>query len=406
MSSNESWEVFLAEHFPGYLLPEAQRRALPEDAAACFLARLGGGPRQLFLLRAASVVATHADAIRAYALEALPALAAHLPARTEIERRTSAGELRGRLDVPATIRLRLAGRPTDLAARAPRPRRDRPEDVLAKAVAIRLCEVIRELSAAGVLGNAGWGSTVSPCAAALAHTLDTSALRDVPDLPIDPRHEEAARASPHPAHALAADLHRALREGLDDPDPRLIARVVAEGALAPLANHTRFEIAVLLRLLQSILARRPDLALHRTIVTPGRRAVAEIASASGARLAFHYDQAYLDPGPYDAGLRRYFNQRGRLRPDITVVIDTEDGRSRAVLVEAKLSADPDYLAQSYRDAIVYRAEYGDALAGWPKVILVTAAPIRSDPSREDEVIAVGWDRWAPGEVIEALLEGV
>jgi hypothetical protein len=404
MSAGASWEAFLAEHFPGYLLPEAYRRALPEGAAERFLARLGGGPRQLFLLRAASVIAAHADAIRDFALVRLPALRAHLPARAEHVRRVCAGELRGRLDVPATLRLRWAGRPAEIASRVPRPQRDRPEDTLVEAVAGRLFDVLRELRTAGVLGRSGWGVAVAPCAAALALALDTAPARAARRVPIDARHEEAARASPHPAHTLGARLHRALREGLDDPDPRRIARVVAEGALAPLADHTRFEIAVLLRLVQALAARRPGFALRRSIVVSGRRAVAEL-EGEGARIGVHYDQACLDPGPYDAGLRRYFGQRGRLRPDITVTVETKEGISRAALIEAKLSVDPDYLAQGFRDAIVYRAEYGGALGGWPKVILVTAAPRASAPHRDDDVIAVGWDQWVPDEVVEGLLEG-
>ena len=74
------------------------------------------------------------------------------------------------------------------------------------------------------------------------------------------------------------------------------------------------------------------------------------------------------------------------------------------MIEAKLSEDPGYLAQGYREAIVYRAEYGGALTGWPKAILVTAAPSPREPRREDEVIAVGWDRWVPEVVVDALLE--
>jgi hypothetical protein len=270
---------------------------------------------------------------------------------------------------------------------------------------VRLRDLLRELLAAGVMKRSGWSAAVAPCAAALAHLLDFTALRDVRDAPKASLDHEGARVFASPAHALAATLHRALRDGLDDPDPRLVARVVAEGALAPLADHTRFELAVLLRLVQALAARRPALTLQRTIVTPGRGPVAEL-EGDGARVRVHYDQAWLDPGPYDAALRRYFGQRGRLRPDITVVIETSRGERRAVLVEAKLSADPDYLAQGYRDAIMYRAEYGEALVGWPKVILVTAAPIASDPSREDEVIAVGWNRWVPDEVAEGILEGI
>ena len=268
----------------------------------------------------------------------------------------------------------------------------------------RLLDVLRELRAAGVLGRSGWGVAVAPCAAALTLALDTAPARAARRVRVDARHEEAARASPHPAHTLGARLHRALREGLDDPDPRRIARVVAEGALAPLADHTRFEIAVLLRLVQALAARRPGFALRHAIVASGRRAVAEL-EGDGARVGVHYDQAFLDPGPYDAGLRRYFGQRGRLRPDITVTVETREGAARAALVEAKLSVDPDYLAQGFRDAIVYASEYGGALRGWPKVILVTAAPRASAPHRGDDVIAVGWDQWVPDEVVDGLLAG-
>jgi hypothetical protein len=398
-----TWEAFLAEHFPGYLLPEACRRALPEDAAARFLARLGGGPRQLFLLRAAGVVAAQAAAIRAFALDLLPALAHHLPARAERERRVGHGELRGRLDVAATIQRQLAGRPLDLVGRAPRLQRGRPEDALAKAVAERLRDVLFELTGAGVLGRAGWGASLQPCAGALARVLENTAIHDVNGT-ADAFAVEAARRSPHPAHTAAAALHRAFAGGIDDPDPRRIARVVAEGALLPLADHTRFELAVLLRLVQALAACRPSLSLRHTIVAPGRSAVAEL-HGEGAVVRVHYDQACLDPGPYDAAVRRYFGPRGRLRPDITVTVETAAG-TRAVLVEAKLSADADYLAQSFRDAVVYRVEHGAALSAWPKVVLVTAAPVAGAPSREDEVIAVGWDRWVPHEVAEAMLEGV
>ena len=52
-----SWEAFLAEHFPGYLLPEALVRAMSEEVAAHFLARIGKDPEHLALLRAAITLA-------------------------------------------------------------------------------------------------------------------------------------------------------------------------------------------------------------------------------------------------------------------------------------------------------------------------------------------------------------
>ena len=82
------------------------------------------------------------------------------------------------------------------------------------------------------------------------------------------------------------------------------------------------------------------------------------------------------------------------------------GAFRAVVIEAKLSEDPGYLAQGYQEALLYRAEYAPALTGWPKAILVTSASLGAAPRREDEVIAVGWDQWVPEVVIDGLIEGL
>ncbi len=403
MIAEPPWEAFLAEHFPGYLLPDTYRRALPDDVAARFLARIGGGPRQLFLLKAASVVAARSEAVRELALTRLPDLLQRLPRRTEPERRAHHGELHGRLDAPATLQRRLTGRRTELVARAPRARPKPLEDVLLRAVTARLLAILGELRAAGVIGRAGWGTAMAPCEEALARALAGSILTEASTEPVTARHEEAARGAPHPAYALALALHQALRRGVDARDPELVARVVGAGALVPFADHTRFELAVLLRLVQAFEG-RPGWTLRRTLVMPGRRDVAALDGAGGARVRLYFDQAYLEPGPYDAGLRHYLGQRGRLRPDITVVSSAPGRAARATVIEAKLSLDPGYLAQGYREAMVYRAEYGEALSGWPKAILVTSGPIAAAPRREDEVIAVGWDRWVPAEVTDALLE--
>ena len=179
-------------------------------------------------------------------------------------------------------------------------------------------------------------------------------------------------------------------------------------ALAPLEEPTRFQLAVLLRLVEALetrLARR-GFFLRRAAILAGRREIAELSGDRGERVRVHYDQAPLAPGPCHAGLVRYFAQRGRLRPDVTIVTGAPGAPDRAVVVEAKLSADPAYLAQGYREAHLYRAEYAGALAGWPQAILVTSSPVAGPPSREDAVIAVDWDRWVPDEVVEGIVEGV
>jgi hypothetical protein len=299
----------------------------------------------------------------------------------------------------------MTGRLDEIVSRARRPPRLLPEDVLLAAVATRLLALLRELRAAGVLGRTGWGALLSPCEEALDRALSAPALAAAAGVQAAGVHEQAARAASHPAYARALSLHRALRQGLDGQDPERIGREVAEGALVPLADHTRFEIAVLLRLIQA-LEQRPGWTLERTLVVSGRRDVAELMTGGGSTVRVFYDQACLPPGPYDAGLRHYLGQRGRLRPDITVMASGPGGVARATVIEAKLSEDAGYLASGYREAIVYSAEYGQALTGWPKAILVTSAPVAAAPRREDEVIAVGWDTWVPEVVVDGLLEGM
>lgn len=411
MADTARWEAFLAEHFLGYLLPEATGRALPLPAATRFLEAISGQARQLFLLRATSALSPRVEALNELCLRQLPLLSRSLLMHAEVDRRAWEGRVEGKLDVPATLQRRFGGRPTEFVARARVRRRDLPEDVLVKAVSLRLVRMLEALRALGVVSESGWSATLPACERALTHVLTSTALRAVADAPITAAHEAAARSAHHPAYALALDFYRALTEGLDSKDPEAIARVVAEGALAPLAEPTRFELAVLVRLIQALeqgLARRAPgrWTLHRTLIRQGRRDIAELARDDGASVQVFYNQACLEPGPYDLGLLRYLGQRGRLRPDITVITRAVGAPLRAAVIEAKLSSDPGYLAEGYREALLYRAAYAAELTGWPKAILVASSKAMGAPQREDEVIAVGWEQWVPESVVEGLIEGV
>ena len=233
------------------------------------------------------------------------------------------------------------------------------------------------------------------------------ALVGVADAPITGHHERCAGAAAHPAYASAAALHRALREGLDDPSPQRIARAVAEGALLPRDDAARFDLAVLLRLVEALAARLEPggFTLERARILAGRRESACLTRGD-RRLRVHCNQACLDPGPYDAGLRRYLGQTGRLRPDITMVTEIPLETPRAVVIEATLSADPSSLARGLQEAFLYRTEHAAHLRGWPGAILVASSPLPGEPRREDAVIAVGWDRWVPAAVLGGLVEGL
>ena len=407
MSEELPWEAFLRLHFPGYLLPDASLGELTEEAAVRFLEGLGARPGELEILRAASLFAAREADLDAFARVHLPALLSALPQRAQASSQSWEGRAPGRLDVAATLRSRMEGRSTRFTVHARSRSPDRPENVLVKSVARRLFALAAALARAGVLARTGWGAAASAWAAALASALAAPALRAIEDAPIDAHHERCALAAAHPAYLGAAALQRAVREGVDDRSPQRVARAVAEGALLPRDDAARFELAVLLRLLEALAARLEPrgFTLHRTLILAGRREVADFAR-DDQHLRVYYNQAILDPGSYDAGLRRYLGQTGRLRPDITVVAEAPGEAPRAAVIEAKLSFDPSYLAEGFREAWRYRTEFAPQLRGWPKAILVASAKLPGEPRREDEVIAVGWDRWAPALVIEGLVEGL
>jgi len=106
-------------------------------------------------------------------------------------------------------------------------------------------------------------------------------------------------------------------------------------------------------------------------------------------------------------VQHYFNESGRLRPDIVLEFLRDGKRIRAVIVEAKHSPDNKYLKSGYEQSLLYRQEYSDELGGWPMVILVVSVEklIKGHPRREDEVIAVDWANWVPDAVVQGLLEG-
>jgi hypothetical protein len=406
-----AWEDFVREHFPAYLLPESARSALSVEEAALFLERLTGRPYELALLRAVSTLSPRMEALRAFAFEQLPDLVRALPSLTEITRRDWEGGFQGRLDLPPTLAYRAAGQHTHFVTRSRRRSFALPENVLVRAVAERLLGVLVDLRQAEVLGASGWGADAPACEGQLRHLLESTVLREVPAEPVDGHHEEAAHAGRHPCHAAALDWHRVLRRGLDDPDPAAIAAVVADGALSPLDGPTRFEIAVVIRLVKALWERIERTGggrwvFQRCLVKKGRREVAAFERDDGARVRVYYNQAHLAAGPCDLGAKHYFGPHaGRMRPDVTVMVEN-GGEKSAAVIEVKLTEDAGYVAQGFHEAMLYRWEYAEHLNGWPKAILVASKSVHGVVREGDDVIAVGWNGWVPEKVTEGLLSQV
>ncbi|MBM7112459.1 hypothetical protein [Archangium primigenium] len=404
------WEEFLREHFPGYLLPHSHRARIGVDEATRFLERLTGEPRALSRLLGTSLLAGHLEELRRFALDSLPRLVRELTGRTEVYPKTWEGGFQGRLDVRGTLLRHLAGEETRFITRARRRRFDLPEQILVRMTVQRLLGLLAELRLAGVTAHHGWSAEVQAYEGQLEHLLKSTVLREVPEERPGAFHLRAAELARHDAYHLARDWHLYL-EALNARDPEQLARLLAEGALVPLKDYTRFELAVAIQLMRALEARLERVqpgrwTLRRTLVVPDRDELAEFRREDGAWVRLFYNQAILASGAAEAGARHYLNQGGRMRPDLTLLVHPPGGPERATVVEIKHSSNPETLLAGYKEAQLYRWEYAERLTGWPKAVLVSSGPIERPPQRSDDVIAVDWAHWVPEEVLEGLLAGL
>lgn len=381
------------------------------ELAERFLERLTGRPRELTLLRTVSLFTAHSGSLADFVSREPPDLIRVLPSRSVVQRRTWEGGYQGRLDVPATLAYRLAGDPVHFVTRARRRTFELPENLLVCGVARRLHDLAAELRAAGLLRETAWGQGILEAEAALARLLHATVLKQVPRQPILPLHIAAARSSRHPTHEAALRWHERIGLGVDGDDPKAIAELVASGALSPMDAPTRFEIAVTVRLIKTLeteLQQRQPGAwqLRRTLVLPARNEVAALERADGTTIRFCYNRAVLDPGERDQGAAHYLAIKGRMRPDLTMMVEKQGQLARAVVMEIKLSDDRDYLLKGLQEALLYRWEYRRVLTGWPKSILMTSSRLHGMPRLGDDTVAIAWNRWLPTAVIDGLLVGL
>jgi hypothetical protein len=269
--------------------------------------------------------------------------------------------------------------------------------------------MLTDLRQAGALSGSGWGAPYDAWEPALRRLVAASGLREVAVEPITGRHLEAAGIARHPCYRAAQKWWRDLSEGLDGRDPERIAGVVARGALRPLSPDRQFELAVAVRLVEALEERLCSDAAWRLelcLMRAERNEIAAFVGPDGRRVRVFHDQAWLDAGPADLGAAHYLAQGGRLRPDVTIVVERPGMAPRAHVIEVKRTEDAAYLRSGYNEAVLYANEYRAQLTGWPKAMLVASSPMPGAVRRSDDVIAVGWGRWVPPEVVDGIVAGV
>lgn len=406
-----TWQAYLNEQFPGFLLPHTERCRLTRSAAEAFLEHLGLDAANLPLLRGMSLLAAHDDKLHEFATYWLPELVRSLPSRTRVEQRTWRGGFHGRLDVPATMQLHASGDRSAFVTRARRREFDLPENILIRSLVGRTERLLELLQGKGFVHGKGWTERAVASLSSLRLLTTSTLLRQIAEQPIEPYHVQAAQNARHPAYRSALQWYAAFTDAMDHDDAERLATVLSEGALRPGDEPKRFEIAVLLTLLAGIEQRFAALGEYQTsreLIAGDRQQMATFTRPNGGRVDVYYDQAVLPAnhvlGPRDRGVSHYLGSSGRLRPDITVRVQRGEHHLTHTVFEIKLSDDVGYAASGYAEAIVYRHEYAAYLTGWPKAVLVTSRPTPGKPRREDDVVAVAWDELAGSSILDGMLE--
>lgn len=405
------WEEYLSSRAIGFLLPEAEANGVSLESAETLLERLTGSARALRLLRLASVFSGRLAELASFA-EAVESLVRVLPSRSTIRTRHWQGGFHGRLDVRATQMLHAQGQRTSFVTREPVRSFDFPETLFLRAVLHRLVTSIRELREHDAISEKhSWGQVVLSVASRLEHVVESSRLRQVPLLNLKElsSHRAAAMAARHQAYRLAVEWSQRMADGLDSNEPREIAKVLAQGALWPASVDTRFEIAVALRLVEALNRRLSEkcsargFGFSRAIVMKDRSEIAVFTRGTRTLRVF-YNQAVLPSGNCDLGTAHYVGLNGRMRPDVTLTLQSGAVDVTSFVVEVKLTSDRSYVAQGFKEAVLYRWEYASHLNSWPKAVVVTSCSLPPpELRREDDVLAVDWANWASGELVDAFL---
>jgi hypothetical protein len=284
---------------------------------------------------------------------------------------TRRGALRGRPDWSATHRRRASAGSDSTIYVYSAPHRDRRHEaalaVLLRAVRAAAATALAGTAAAG-RDEASWQAVCTRCDQTAARMLGHPRLAGSPLLDGDAGEPPAG---PHPSWwppvAAARALHRRL---VVDLDPAALAEALSARAVEPAGDDVLFELWAALATLAALEEagwRRVALRLLGT-ASGGPFAVLRGPAGSRRRLALyvqHTPRAWREASRYAEVFARYGLAGGMRRPDMIVEV-AEGGKRRWMLVEAKRTVDPAYIAESVYKVLGYLADFAPVLEGGPE----------------------------------------
>lgn len=398
-----AWETWLEGRFSAYLLRCAKGRAHPAAAVARALARLAGDPGSLHQLATLAFLLDPGNHIEALVCDDLPHYLRRVYPRTERVREELRGQVRGRLDWARTIVLRQQTRDMTRAVTTSLRRTfASPELLLLRWLVERIRVAAATLGPSGYARDDLWVARLSRIHAAADACLRYAALRDLPAKRPDAEALRLCNSSRDPAIRRAADVARAHARLLPLPRHEHLRDALARYSLVPYQAETRFELYILLAVMESIDRIWPDATRNDTIIASRRKAVA-VWRRKSASLALYYNQG-ASPGAYSRALRHAYDAPSRLRPDLRLLY-WDPGHQAEMLLDAKLSDSLGYLRAAYLKMHGYIADRPHAFKSTarPQAIVLANRPLSRLPHPGDPVVFIAPESCDAGGALDTLL---
>lgn len=400
---SHSWETWLAARFPAYLLGCAEGRPHPAAAVAQALARLAGDPGSLHQLAALAFLLDPGGHVEALVCTELPNYLSRIYPRSERVREELHGQVRGRIDWARTLVLQQQTLdPSRAVTTTLRRTFASPELLLVRWLVDRIRAAAASLGPSSYARDDLWVARLARIHAAADTCLRHAALRDLPIQRPDAEALRLCTSSRDPAIRRAADVARAHARLLPYPNHEHLRDALARYALVPYLAETRFELYILLALLESVDRAWPDATRHNTIIATRRKAIA-IWRRGSAHLSLFYNQG-AQPGLYADALRHAYDAPSSLRPDLRLVY-RDPSQKIELLLDAKLSDSLGYLRSSYLKMHGYLADRPAAFksAARPQVIILANRPLTRHPVPSDPVVFLDPDSCNEGGPLDQLV---
>lgn len=364
------WETWLEGQFPAYLLRCAEGHPRPATAVARALARLAGDADSLHQLAALAFLLDPGSGVERLVCDDLPAYLRRIHPRSERVREELRGHVRGRIDWGRTLVLRQQTHdPARAITTSLRRSFSTPELLLVRWLVERIRLAAATLGPSDYARDDLWVGRLSRIHNAAETCLRHAALRDLPESRPTLDTYRACQQSRDAAIRHAAGVARDHANLLPRPKLEHLRDALARYSLVPYQPETRFELYILLTLIESIDRAWPAATRKNTLIAANRRAIATWREGHAVLRLFYNQPA--ERGAYTHALRHAYDARAHLRPDLRLVFE-DDRRKVELLLDAKLSSELGYLRAAYLKMHGYLADRPHAFRNdvLPKAIIL------------------------------------